>query len=175
MDLKDKNEEAQTEATFLVPMAYHFPYSKTTLSNKNNDFISDQNIPNRIINIGEIDRKAIKRIETDLKLTFLTEKDENSLVCMANSPEVRDDFKDVFDLKDLKDYIYAVLQASNISSRPKDLSEVKTCAVPYPKTTGQFWKLVSFGAQLRPLKLQDSTQDTDRKITAILEEIAKLA
>lgn len=173
MASKNKHQVSSSKTTFSVANEAIFPNLKT-LNTIRKDHIPGQTNLSSTESIAGINQTAIKKIESDLKLTFLSEKDENSLVCMANSPEVRDDFKDVFDFKDLRNYIFAISQSPNVNSKHKNSSEIKTFEIPYPKTTDQFWKLVNLGSKLRFLKLQDSEKNTDQETTAILNEIAKL-
>ena len=177
MGLKDKNLEPNKKATFSVSKAILYPY--LTSGNPIPEKLKDQTLVKIVSNISEkiagIDPATIKRIEERLKLTFLFEKDEYSHVCMANNPEVRDDYKDIFDLKDLYNYIYAVLHSPSYLIEYKDLSKIDLFETPYPNNLKSFWKLVEFGSKLRDLKLrvlsskEKHSDETDKILKAIAE------
>lgn len=114
-----------------------------------------------------LDPGAIKTIETRLQLTFLLDKAADSYVCMANSPEVRDDFKDVFDYKDLIDYILGIA-ITDFKVKVDPNSKTEFLKIPYPKTAADFWQSVRLGSNARDsgelktiLKEQLNKQDDD--------------
>lgn len=99
---------------------------------------------------------TIRSIEEKLRLDFVPEKEEGGNVCMANSPEVRDEYKYTFDGKDLLNYIYAVLHSPGYLEKYKDLSKTDFFEIPYPNDQNRFWRLVGLGAKLRQLQMLDS-------------------
>lgn len=153
MESKNKNQAVQKKATFSVPKNVFYPNLKTGKSTleKFRDSNDKPTILNTSESIAGIDPMAIKNIEEKLNLTFLSEKDSKSYVCMANSPEVRDEFKDIFDIKDVLDYSYAVLNSPKYLENYKDLSKIDFFQVLYPNSPNNFWELVNLGAKLRAL------------------------
>lgn len=105
--------------------------------------------------------QILKQIEENLGLTFVPEPFDSAQgntgnVCMANSPEVRDDYKTTFAPKDLLDYIYAVLHSPSYREKNKEFLKIDFPRVPYPKDLHHFWNLVGLGTQLRQLHLLES-------------------
>ena len=123
-----------------------------------------------------IETVVIKEFEKILKLTFLYDKNQDSAVCMANSPEVRDEFKDVFDIKDLLDYCYAVLHSPSYIAAFRAVSKTKYFQVIYPRDTICFWKLANLGSKLRALNLLESSSEEKltKETAKILDNIAKI-
>ena len=96
----------------------------------------------------------ITTIEENLGLTFdATSYDSDQVssgnVCMAGSPEVRDEFKEIFTPIHLLAYIYAVLHSSFYRENHERILNVDFSQVPYPKDAKGFWNLVDMGGQLR--------------------------
>ena len=176
MSSENKNQTAPTNANFSVARDVLYPHLRSDDLRLNNikNAADEHILSNAAESSAGIDAVAIEKIEEQLKLTYLSEKDVNSQVCMANNPEVRDDFKDIFDLKDLINYCYAELYAPKYLG--KDLSNVPFFQIPYPKDTFQFWKLVNLGAELRILKLSgEASAENHRKETNdILRKIAAI-
>lgn len=178
MGLKNKNKAAQTKATFSVPKKVFYPHLKTENSTleKVKDPTAEQAVLNTSESIAGIDPAAIKQIEETLKLTFLSEKDKGSAVCMANNPEVRDEFKDIFDIKDLLDYSYAVLHLPSNLEKYKDVSKIDSFQVFYPNSPNHFWKLVNLGSKLQTLNLSElsDVEKQKNKTANILKKIAEI-
>ena len=178
MALKNENQVLQTEGTFSVPKDVLYPYLTTGNSEvvKSKDSNFEQTFLDSSKNIEGIEPMAIKKIEEQLKLTFLFEKDAESLVCMANNPEVRDEFKDIFDLKDLLDYSFAVLHSNQYFENQRDMSKIDFFQVPYPNDTSQFWKLANLGTKLRDLNLSKIPYDEmeNNEADEILKEISTI-
>ena len=178
MALKNENQVLQTERTFSVSKDVLYPYLTTGNSElvKSKDSTFEQTVLNSSKSIAGIEPMAIKKIEEQLKLTFLIEKDAESLVCMANNPEVRDENKDIFDLKNLLDYSYAVVHSPNYIEKDRDISKIDLFQVPYPNDTSHFWKLVNLGEKLRNFNLSEVTsaeKQNDEK-DKILKEISEI-
>lgn len=176
MGLIDKNMESQKKTTFSISKEVLLPYLKSTnpIPEKLKDTTAvktDTNISEKTPSFNQLE---IKKIEDYLKLTFLYEKDEDSYVCMANNPEVRDEYKDIFDLKDLVNYIYAVIHSPSNLEKYKDLSKVNFFEIRYPNDVKGFWKLVDLGAKLRALLKLSSVEKRNDENYKILNEIAKI-
>jgi len=103
-----------------------------------------------------LDPKIIQQIEKSLGLTFVPEKEAEGNVCMANSEEVRDDFKTTFAPIDLLDYIYAVLHSPEYREKYKEFLKIDFPRIPYPQDAENFWKLVELGGEIRQLHLLES-------------------
>ncbi|MDC6390461.1 hypothetical protein PP182_17355 [Maribacter sp. PR1] len=96
----------------------------------------------------------IKKIEDSLGLKFVVEpldsaQGDTGNVCMANSPEIRNDYKDTFTPIDLLDYIYAVLHSPGYREKYKEFINIDFPRVPYPTDQNVFWQLVQLGGALR--------------------------
>ncbi len=104
--------------------------------------------------------RIIKHIKTRLGLTFVPEYENAGNVCMINSPEVRDDYKQTFMPIDLLDYIYAVLHSPRYLEKHKDFLKIDFQKVPYPENAATFWQMVHLGGQLRHLHLLKSPKVT---------------
>lgn len=125
---------------------------------------TDNQQPKRIPNLNP---KILLDIEKRLNLTFLPEKEEGN-VCMANSAEVRPDFRTTFTPLDLLDYIYAVLHSPAYREKYKEFLKIDFPRVPYPgslfpeggtnETQEKFWALVKLGGELRQLHLLESAE-----------------
>ena len=100
--------------------------------------------------------EILSKIEESLQLTFVPEKETDGNVCMANSEEVRDDFKTTFAPIDLLDYIYAVLHSPEYREKYKEFLKIDFPRVPYPQDSEKFWQLVKLGGELRQLHLMES-------------------
>lgn len=110
-------------------------------------------------NIGPV--QIPKRIEEVLGLTFMPNIDYKGNVCLANSPEVRDDYKESFTPIDLLDYIYAVLHSPRYRNKYKEFLKIDFPRVPYPTDLQGFWNLVGLGGELRRLHLLESAKVED--------------
>ncbi len=135
-----------------------------------------QSVTSNLEEIAKLAPDTIRNIEEKLRLAFAPEKEETGNVCMANCPEVRDDYKDTFDGKDLLDYIYAVLHSPGSREKYKDLSKIDLFQFPYPSDQNRFWKLVGLGAQLRQLHLLKSPTLKKHSIQTdkILKKLTKI-
>ena len=83
---------------------------------------------------------------------------------MANSGEVRHEYRQTFAPIDLLDYIYAVLHSPSYQEMYKEFLKIDFPRVPYPKDAAVFWKLVELGRQIRQIHLLESPL-VDRYIT----------
>jgi predicted helicase len=76
---------------------------------------------------------------------------------------------DTFAPIDILDYIYAVLHSPSYRANYKEFLKIDFPRVPYPDTPEMFWKLDSFGGELRRLHLLESVT-MDSIITSYPEE-----
>ena len=116
-----------------------------------------------------LDPDILSKIAKNLDLSFVPEKEIGGNVCMANSEEVRDDFKTSFAPIDLLDYIYAVLHSPEYREKYKEFLKIDFPRVPYPKDSEKFWKLVELGRQIRQLHLLESPL-LEKRITGYPED-----
>jgi predicted helicase len=110
--------------------------------------------------------QIVKQIEQHLGLTFVPElidsaQSSGSNVCMTNSPEVRDDYKQTFTPIDLLDYIYAVLHSPSYRKKYNEFLKIDFSGVPYPTDLQGFWNLVGLGGELRQLHLLERPKVED--------------
>jgi hypothetical protein len=111
---------------------------------------------NHIFIAPDLEAKIIKEIAAKLGLEFVPEKEAEGNVCLANSSEVRDDYRTTFAPIDLLDYIYAVLHSPTYREKYKAFLKIDSPRVPYPKDSATFWKLVHLGNQIRRIHLLES-------------------
>tara|TARA_R110002167_G_scaffold134051_17_gene319450 strand:- start:15346 stop:16110 length:765 start_codon:yes stop_codon:yes gene_type:complete len=102
--------------------------------------------------------QILTQIEFALGLTFVPEpfdatKAPGGNVCMAHSPEVRNEYKITFGPIELLDYIYAVLHSIRFREKFKQHLKIDFSKVPSPKETETFWQMVFLGGGLRQLHL----------------------
>nr|WP_025866042.1 type ISP restriction/modification enzyme [Prolixibacter bellariivorans] len=111
-----------------------FPlYIYNNISQKTID--KEQRKPNFDINI-------INSICKKIDLDFTFEKEPEGNVCMANSPEVRNDYRTTFAPIDLLDYIYAVLHSPTYRAKYKEFLKIDFPRVRIPKMPkpfGNWW------------------------------------
>ncbi|WP_369746883.1 type ISP restriction/modification enzyme [Muriicola sp. SD30] len=105
--------------------------------------------------------RILKQIKTKLGLTFVSEPEGVGNVCFADSPEVRDDYKQTFGPMDLLDYIYAVLHSPSYREMYKEFLKIDFPEVPYPENAATFWQLVHLGGELRQLHWLESPKVKD--------------
>lgn len=113
--------------------------------------------------VPNLDPKILAKIEESLGLDFVPEAEDGN-VCLANSGEVRSDFRSTFAPIHLLDYIYAVLHSPTYRETYKEFLKIDFPRVPYPKDREQFWQLVKLGSDLRQIHLLESPK-TEEFIT----------
>ncbi len=79
----------------------------------------------------------IRQLEKRLAATFLKDPEEGNLCFANNNAEIRDDFKQVFTLRDVGDY-FASLDDNTVLNPP-----------PLPKTAAEFWAKVQKGKNIQ--------------------------
>lgn len=115
-------------------------------------------------NISKFNPEIIKKIESNLGLSFTDEKTNEGNVCLANSHEVRPEFKETFTSIDLQDYIYSILQSETNSKNNKAFSEKNPPIIPISRDNVKFWKLVQLGRELRSIHLFETEPINQCKI-----------
>ena len=146
------------EASYFFPL-YLYPESSHQQTTDNEQKTRTPNL----------DPAILSKIAKNLGLSFVPEKESGGNLCMANSEEVRDDFKTTFAPIDLLDYIYAVLHSPEYREKNKEFLKIDFPRVPYPEDADQFWKLVELGGQIRELHLLESPL-LDKRITGYPED-----
>ncbi|SMD45994.1 hypothetical protein SAMN00777080_4668 [Aquiflexum balticum DSM 16537] len=111
------------------------------------------NSPSRKPNLN---MEIVQEIANGLEIGFVPEKTEEGNVCLAESEDVRPEYRQHFAPVDLLDYIYAVLHSPSYREKYKEFLKIDFPRVPYPKDTEVFWKLVSLGSELRKIHLLES-------------------
>ena len=92
---------------------------------------------------------------------FNSAQGDTGNVCMANSPEVRDDYKQTFAPIDLLDYFYTVMHSASYRETYKQFLKIDFPRVPYPIEIESFWQFVALGGELRQLHLLKSPKVQD--------------
>ncbi|WP_332021526.1 type ISP restriction/modification enzyme, partial [Kaistella sp.] len=110
--------------------------------------------------IPNFNPEIIKEIAAKLGLEFVAEKEPEGNVCLANSSEVRDEYKSSFAPIDLLDYIYAVLHSPTYRETYKEFLKIDFPRVPFPKPE-TFWQLVQLGSEIRQLHLLEGISNKD--------------
>ncbi|MDT7829497.1 DUF4918 family protein [Pricia sp. S334] len=128
-------------------------------------------------NCVDLDAETIRNIEKNLGLTFVPENGEAGNVCLARSPEVRDEYRETFQRQDILDYVYAVVHSPRYLKKNKELSNNDTYKISYPNDQDRFWMLAGLGAQLRQLHRSDSVtavKKPSREAQDIIQTIADI-
>jgi len=89
------------------------------------------------------------KIAQQIGLTFVPEKEPQGNVCMANSSEVRAEFRETFTTRDILDYIYAALHSPADQEKSKEILKINFPKIPLPKDAKTFWESVALGSQRR--------------------------
>ncbi len=177
-DLKNKNRLTRTKAIFSVTreMLCRFEEIEKSTLHKYAASTDDQTGVDNRESIFGLASESISKIEENLSLTFIPENEETGNVCLANSPEVRDEYKETFAAKDLLDYVYAVLHSPEYRKQYQELPENDLPQISYPKDQYSFWKLVGLGAHLRQLHTSKSpdVEKYDKETETILKRIAEI-
>lgn len=92
---------------------------------------------------------TIGQIAESLGMTFINEKALNGNICFVNSDELRPEYKDLFTLDNLYDYLYAVWYSSNYKESQNNYPKLNFKDLPLPTDKFKFWEYVHFGEELR--------------------------
>lgn len=153
MGSKNKLRTESIKARFSVvrEMPYLYQETEEEISEKLKESTCEQTVLNTLEKGNGLEPETIRKLEEELRLTFVAENRVEGNVCMANSPEIRDEYKDVFDNKDLLDYIFAVLHSTRYRAKYRGSFSTDYFQIPCPDDQKVFWKLVGLGAQLREI------------------------
>lgn len=110
-------------------------YFSVEVAYKKNEDLPEEN------NFIKYDRKVILETERKLGLTFIAENARQDNLCMANSEEVRTDFRTTFSDEDFTNYIEGWL----MSFRSRTDKSLKFLLIQFPHSIDKFWKLVKVG------------------------------
>jgi len=182
MGSKNRLQTVSDNTTFTVfrEMPYLHSESGKGIFGKPKESPHEQSIlnsPDKNVGLG---MDVIRKIEETLSLTYVAERRGEGNVCMANSPEIRDDYRDVFVIKNLQDYICAVVHSSGYNSKYSASSKTDLLQIPYPDNHERFWKLVGHGAKLQqilmfePRSAEKYSDETNNIIKNIDDEIYKV-
>ncbi len=81
-----------------------------------------------------VDPKCLKNTEHQLHLIFLSEFTENNLCYINQNTQIRDDYKQYFNLNDWKNYIISIVTKKNIA-----INEAFYFEADYPTSNNLFW------------------------------------
>lgn len=118
--------------------------------------ISSQIFPETNETVPILNPEIIKLFTASLGLTFASQKEHEGNVCLANSHEVRPEFKETFTSKNLFDYIYAIFHSSVFREKLKENLQIDFPYIPIQTDKTKFWKLVQLGGELRKIHLQNT-------------------
>ena len=110
--------------------------------------------------------RLLKAITQDFKLQLVLQKSEANVCLMGQNEELRDEFKVVFYVLDVVDYIYGL----SCSSRGLSLISKQWQSVSLPKSIARFWNLVRLGRMMRETLYGDSNLSVVEK-RQILESL----
>ncbi|MBN2571066.1 MAG: N-6 DNA methylase [Ignavibacteriales bacterium] len=95
-----------------------------------------------------LNMEIVEEIAEKLKLNFTDKRDTSLSLSMTET----------FCPIDVLDYIYAVLHSPTYRQKYKEFLKIDFPRVPYPKDKEQFFKLVSYGTELREIHLLESSK-----------------
>ena len=150
----------------MIDNRYHFSYKGTICLfpidrylGTNGQFSTEQTTPpvghpsKGEFRAPNLNSEIVTHMAVLLGLFFVSEKESEGNVCMANNAEVRPEFRQTFAPIDILDYIYAVLHSSKYRAQYKEFLKIDSPKIPYPKDSKTFWKLVELGSQIRKIHL----------------------
>ncbi|KAA6437969.1 DNA methyltransferase [Dyadobacter flavalbus] len=100
--------------------------------------------------------EIVKQIADKLGISFVPEKENNSVHFVNNNDKLGDNYKQAFAPIDLLDYIYAILHSPAYRKKYKEFLKIDFPRVPYPKDAVTFWQLVKLGGEIRQIHLFES-------------------
>ncbi len=113
--------------------------------------------------IRQYNRKAfnqqVRQLENILDLSYCASPIPEINLCLADSPEVRGEYRDHFITMDLFDYIYAILHLPEFRMRNITTSDLMW--LPQPSDKQFFWNMAALGGNLRRLHQTDARDPDD--------------
>lgn len=89
------------------------------------------------------------KIAQQIRLTFVSEKEAEGNVCMANSSEVRLEYRETFSAVDVLDYIYGVIHLLLNQEDYKESLKIDSMKIPLPTDLATFQKFINLGTQFK--------------------------
>lgn len=89
------------------------------------------------------------KIAQQIGLTFVSEKEAEGNVCMANSGEVRAEFRENFSTIDVLDYIFGVMHSVSDQENNKESLKLDSMRIPLPTDLSTFQKFTNLGSKIR--------------------------
>lgn len=128
----------------------------------------DREIPN-------LTPETISQTALKTHLNFILPKDPEGNVCMANSKEVRPEFRQNFSAVDILDYLFALSHSSKFKTAEKDYLEIHFAA---PKNAEMFWDLAQLGSKIKQIHSFQNIKTEDnhyhQKLTMAINETERL-
>ncbi|WP_115809846.1 type ISP restriction/modification enzyme [Flavobacterium aquicola] len=100
-----------------------------------------------------INPEITKRLENNLGLAFINQKEQQGNICFALSEEVRSEFKETFTAKDVFSFIYALIHSSIYREKQKGIFPADLLDITNQE---KFWKLSHLGRDLRKIHFLDN-------------------
>lgn len=100
----------------------------------------------------------IRQIAQKIHLVFVSGTEQEGNVCLADSPEVRPEYRQSFSLHDLQHYLYAVFCSSACEAMRRTGAAPDFSRIPHPKDADTFWRLAGSGAELREIHRLENRQ-----------------
>jgi hypothetical protein len=92
-----------------------------------------------------IKKSSVHLLEKQLNLAFVPEITARGNVCMAESLEVRSEFRTMFSNPQLRNFLYAILHSTIYQSERRSQLQVNFSRFHFPGKTEDFWNLESLG------------------------------
>ena len=99
--------------------------------------------------------RIVSQISRQIGMIFISQEESGGNVCLANSEEVRPEYRTTFSSVDLLNYFYAVFHSSYCRAYGREVF-IELSGLPYPKGAEHFWRLAEMGGQLRRTHLLES-------------------
>ena len=106
--------------------------------------------------IPEFAPQIVTQISQHIGMIFIPQEESGGNVCLANSEEVRPEYRTTFSSVDLLNYFYALIHSRSYSTKFKEALKEDLSGLPYPKGAEDFWRLAKIGGQLRQTHLLES-------------------
>nr|WP_315196596.1 type ISP restriction/modification enzyme [uncultured Flavobacterium sp.] len=124
--------------------------------------------------VPKFNPEIIKLFTDSLGLTFINQKEQEGNVCLANSQELRPEYKETFTSKDLLDYLYAISHSSTYREKNIENLKIDSQNIPVQTDKIKFWKLVQLGGELREIYLLESDIAAHSSIESRLTETNRI-